>query len=195
MNARKVAAPAVFVAAQLFGPAAHAHTGVGEVSGFAAGLGHPFGGVDHLLAMVAVGLWAAQIGGRATWRIPCAFVGVMLLGGLAAMLGLQVPFVEEGILASVLVLGALVAAAWQWPAAAGAALVGLFAFFHGHAHGSEMPPGAASLAYSAGFALATAWLHAAGIGLAALSHRLAGGRLLRLAGGAIALAGLGLAAF
>ncbi len=196
MKLRKVlaSATAASLMAAALGPAAHAHTGIGEVSGFAAGFGHPFTGLDHLLAMVAAGLWAAQIGGRATWKIPAAFVGVMLLGGAAGMLGVRLPFVEQGIVASVLALGALVAVAWRWPAAAGAALVGLFAFFHGHAHGSEMPPGAGALAYSAGFGLATALLHLTGIALAEASRRVFDGRLTRLAGGAIALLGLGLAA-
>lgn len=190
-----VSAAASAFAGLVASPAVLAHTGVGEVTGFSAGFGHPLGGLDHLLAMVAVGLWSAQIGGKATWQIPCAFVGVMLLGGVLGMFGAGLPLVEQGIVASVLVLGVIVAAAWRWPVAASAAVVALFALFHGHAHGSEMPPGAGSVAYSAGFALATALLHAAGIGLASIFHRIAAGRLTRLAGGVIALLGLYLAAF
>ena len=170
-----------------------AHIGVGETSGFASGFLHPILGMDHVLAMLAVGLWAAQLGGRMTWMAPCAFVAVMILGGVFGMTGGQVPFVEQGILASVLVLGVLIAAAIRPPVVLGVAVVGLFALFHGHAHGTEMPIVADGVAYSAGFALATVLLHAVGIGVGAGLTKLAQARLARVAGGAIAAMGLYLA--
>ena len=177
----------------LFPVAAMAHTGVGSTSGFGAGFGHPLGGADHMLAMIAVGLWAAQQGGRSLWLVPTAFVAVMLLGGVLGMLQVGVPFVEQGILASVLVLGVLIATAMRLPAYAGASLVAVFALFHGHAHGTEMPLSGAGLSYAAGFALATALLHGAGIGLAVTLQRLNAARLARMAGAVIAFGGVYLA--
>ncbi|MFN2309449.1 MAG: HupE/UreJ family protein [Gammaproteobacteria bacterium] len=171
-----------------------AHTGIGAVAGFGAGFAHPFSGLDHLLAMLAVGLWAAQMGGQALWRLPAAFVTLMLCGGVLALLGLQVPHVEAGIVASVWVLGVLIATACRLSAAVGAALVGVFALFHGHAHGAEMPLVGSTLGYVVGFALATACLHAAGL-LGGLGlRRLNASGLLRYAGGVIACAGVYLAA-
>ncbi|MGO9609689.1 MAG: HupE/UreJ family protein, partial [Verrucomicrobiia bacterium] len=114
---------------------AHAHIIPGDVRGFGSGFAHPLHGLDHILAMVAVGLWAAQLGGRARWLVPASFVGVMAVGGALAMAGLRVPFAEEGILLSVLVLLILVAVAALFPLASSMAIVGLFAFFHGHSHG------------------------------------------------------------
>jgi urease accessory protein len=129
-----------------------------------AGLSHPFSGADHMLAMIAVGLWAAQIGGKARWTVPAAFASMMAVGFLMAMNGVYLPFVEPGILASVVGLGLLVALAVRIPSAASAALVGVFALFHGHAHGGEL--GAATpLSFAAGFVIATAILHAIGLGL------------------------------
>lgn len=173
--------------------AAFAHTGVGHTYGFAAGLMHPVGGLDHLLAMVAVGLWAAQLGGRALWLVPTSFVLLMLVGGTLGASGMQLPFIEPGIALSVLVLGLLVAGAFRINLAASALIVGLFALFHGHAHGAEMPMEASALGYSLGFALATALLHTAGIGSAAWLQRLRANALTRLTGGAIAATGLYLA--
>ncbi|WP_315926543.1 HupE/UreJ family protein [Mesorhizobium sp. SP-1A] len=172
---------------------AFAHLNPAEHGSFVAGLSHPITGVDHVLAMVAVGLWAAMLGGRALFAVPAAFVGVMIVGFLAALSGLPVPFVEPVILASVVALGLVVALALPVPAATGALVAGFFAFFHGHAHGSEI--GAAGLlSYGAGFALATALLHAAGIGLGHGISRLWQGRAgriaMRVAGGATALGGL-----
>lgn len=193
MKRRIIVAASLGIGA-LFAPAsALAHSGVGEVSGFLSGFLHPFAGVDHLLAMVAVGLWAAQTGGRATWALPCAFVGVMAVGGALGMLGASLPLVEPGILASVLALGVLIAAAARLPLVGGALLVALFALFHGHAHGSEMPISSGAFAYSAGFVLATALLHAAGIGAVAVFRRLALAPATRVAGAVIALLGVYLA--
>ena len=173
---------------------AQAHILPNDVHGFGSGFAHPLHGLDHILVMVAVGLWAAQLGGRARWLVPASFVGVMVLGGALAMAGLHVPFTEEGILLSVLVLGILVAVAARFPLAASMTIVGIFAFFHGHSHGTEMPANAVGYAYGAGFALATVLLHASGIGMAyaVQSVKLP---VVRWAGAAIALAGICLWAF
>ena len=123
---------------------AAAHTFGAHGAGFAQGLAHPLGGIDHLLAMVAVGLWAAQLGGRALWAVPGAFVAMMVVGGAAGMLGALLPLVEPGIAFSLVVLGILVALAARLPVAISAVLVGLLALFHGHAHGSELPEAASA---------------------------------------------------
>ncbi len=170
--------------------AAQAHLYGATGAGFEGGFVHPFSGLDHMLAMVAVGLWAAQRGGPALWVVPGAFIGVMVLGGLAGFLGLNLPFVETGIATSLMVLGLLVAFALPLHVAAMAAVVGLFAFFHGHAHGTELPEAASPLAYAGGFVLATASLHAFGVGTGMLLKRPAGQVAVRLSGAAIALAGL-----
>jgi urease accessory protein len=176
----------------LTGAAAHAHVLPGDVHGFGSGFAHPLHGLDHLLAMIAVGLWAAQLGGRARWAVPVSFVGVMTVGAAIAMAGVQVPFVEPGIVASVMALGLLIALAARLPLVASMAIVGVFALFHGHSHGTEMPVNAIGFAYGAGFALATAALHATGIGLAyaVRSVRLP---VIRWTGAAIAVAGVALA--
>lgn len=167
---------------------AHAHTGTGEALGWAHGLLHPLAGLDHLCAMVAVGLWAAQTGGRALWLLPFTFAGVMVLGGLLGMAALPpIAGVETGILMSLLVPGVLIAAAIRLPLAASLALVGLFALFHGYAHGAEMPPDASGLSYALGFMLSTAVLHLSGIGMARWLNGTA--YCLRLAGAAIAAFG------
>lgn len=169
---------------------AHAHVGVGQTSGFAYGLGHPLAGLDHFLAMLAVGLWAAQRGGRATWAVPLSFVTVMAIACLAGNAGVALPFVEQGIAASVLVLGLLIVAAIRLPVAASALLVGLFAVFHGHAHGAEMPATASGMTYGTGFVLATALLHGLGLGIGTLIQRLIHQGATRYAGGAVAAIGL-----
>jgi urease accessory protein len=165
---------------------ASAHTGDHTtVTGFAGGLAHTLSGLDHLLAMVAIGLWAAQQGGRALWAIPAAFVGAMGLGGGLALAGLSLPHVETGIAASVLVLGLLIATRRQWAAPVGMAIAAAFALFHGHAHGLEMPQAASPALYALGFVLATACLHGAGI-----AGSLVGRRAVQLAGAGIAATGL-----
>jgi urease accessory protein len=168
----------------------HAHPGGGHVHGLEHGFAHPIGGWDHLLAMVAVGLWARQLGGRAVWAVPATFVGIMVGGGILGMSGVEFGFVEQGIVGSVLILGLLIAAAWRLPLGASVPLVALFAFCHGHAHGTEMPGDASGLAYAAGFVAATALLHACGIGLGMLLHRLSQPVLIRVAGAACAVCGL-----
>lgn len=170
-----------------------AHTGAGQSAGFSAGFIHPAGGTDHLLAMLAVGLWAAQMGGRAAWAVPGAFVGMMLAGGVLGMSGVHVPYLEAGIMVSVLVLGVLIAGAFKLPLAISGMLAGIFAVFHGHAHGAEMPIAVGAVAYGAGFALTTALLHAAGILAGTGLRKLNIEKITRFAGGAIALGGIYLA--
>ncbi|RRI04476.1 HupE/UreJ family protein [Mesorhizobium tamadayense] len=171
---------------------AYAHVGIGTTSSFAAGFAHPLSGLDHMTVMIAVGLWAAIKGGRAVWAWPLAFAGVMLVGAALGMLHVPVPFVEPGILASVVALGLLVALAVDLPVSAGVAVIGLFALFHGHAHGTEVPENAGGLEYMAGFAVATVLLHAIGIA-AALGLGLRFRALARVAGAACAAVGAGLA--
>lgn len=158
-----------------------AHGG-GAGTGFLTGLGHPVGGLDHMLAMVAVGLWAAQAGGRARWAVPAAFVGVMALGGLAGIVGLPLPGVELGIAGSVLAFGLLVAFARRLPLPAGLALTAAFALFHGHAHGTEMAAGGSVALYAAGFMLATAALHGVGVLVGEARRHALGAAFIRIAG-------------
>jgi urease accessory protein len=171
---------------------AFAHLDPGEHGSFAAGFSHPLFGLDHILAMVAVGLWAATRGGRAVLMVPAAFVGTMALGFAAAIAGLPLPFVEPVILVSVIFIGIAIALALPVPTAAIAAMVGFFAFFHGHAHGGELGE-AGAWEFAIGFVLATAALHAAGIAAGLLMGRLGGALLARIAGGVTALGGLWLA--
>ncbi len=170
--------------------AAEAHTGGANASGWMHGLFHPFSGLDHLLVMIAVGLWAVQMGGKAVWGIPLTFVSLMALGGMLGMAALPLPYVESGIAMSVLVLGVLVAVAIRLPLPAAASIVGVFALFHGNAHGLEMPTGVTGLGYGLGFMLATAALHATGIALARHAHHAGAVAALRYAGGAISGCGL-----
>jgi len=176
-------------AAALFPAAALAHPGHGAAHGFAHGFLHPLLGWDHLLAALAVGIWAGQRGGRTVWLLPAAFVGATLVGGGLALAGLNLPGAEAGIVASVLVLGTLVATASRFSDAAALALVAAFALFHGHAHGAEMAPGLSGVIYGAGFAVATAALHCAGVALPTLILRRRES-WVRLAGAGIGLSGL-----
>jgi urease accessory protein len=181
-------------AALLGAPGAEAHL-VGEHgAGFGAGVLHPLSGLDHLLAMIAVGIWAAQLGGRALWAVPGAFVGCMVVGGVLAVTGISMPLVEPGILGSVLLFGLLIATTTRVPTALGMAIVGLFALFHGHAHGTELPEAANPAAYALGFVLATSFLHAVGLGLAFMIGRVAPKPALRVIGSGIAAAGLAMMA-
>jgi len=181
-----------------FAGSAEAHVGVGSTSGFMHGFMHPLSGLDHMLAMTAVGLFAARLGGKALWLVPAAFVAMMAVGGAMGISGLGLPGVEFGIAASVIVLGAAVALDFSLPTAAAMGLVGFFALFHGHAHGAEMPVDASGFTYGIGFMLATALLHAFGIGLGLGIGRFAtrsGSTLvLRAAGTAMVAAGVGLMA-
>ncbi|EJC83938.1 hydrogenase/urease accessory protein [Rhizobium leguminosarum bv. trifolii WSM2297] len=176
---------------------ASAHPAIGEAAGFSHGFAHPMSGLDHVLAMVMVGVFAFQLGGRATWLVPTTFVLIMALGGALGAAGINVPFVELGIALSVVVLGAIVALDVKAPLAAALGLVGLFAIFHGHAHGAEMPENVAGAAYAAGFMIPTALLHAAGLALGYAIGQ-AGERrgvfVTRVAGGIAAISGVGILA-
>ena len=179
------------IAAMFFAPTlAHAHTGVGAVHGVANGLLHPLTGLDHLCAMIAVGLWAAQRGGRALWAVPLTFVCVMTFGAALGMAGIGLPLVETGIIASVLILGVLVAAAVRLPLPVSMGIVGLFALCHGHAHGAEMPATASGFTYGIGFVAMTVMLHLAGIGLGLAMQKFGSEKMLRCTGGAVAACGL-----
>ena len=165
------------------------------MSDFVAGLAHPISGADHILAMVAIGMWGVIAGGRALWVWPAAFVTMVLAGFLAATWGLQVPFVQPAIGASIVVLGLLIALAVRAPVWLGAVVAGLFAFFHGHAHGTEAATaGAGLIAFAGGFSLATTFLHAVGLGAGILIARSSGEPLLRVSGGLVAVSGLALIA-
>ncbi len=166
-----------------------AHEETGQAAGFLAGLAHPVSGLDHVLAMVAVGLWGAVLGAPAIWVLPVAFPLVMALGGLMGLLGFPLPGVEVGIAVSAIVLGVMVLAEVRPPLWLAAAIVAFFAIFHGHAHGRELPAGTSALLYSLGFVVATGLLHAVGIALGG-AHRWAAGRqAVRVAGGGVAAAG------
>ncbi len=181
--------PFVFV---LFQGVALAHS-PSEGTGFVNGVMHPVGGLDHLLAMVAVGLWAAQCGRRTVWMYSAAFIAMMTMGGLLGMAGVTLPFLEAGILASVVIFGLLAAFALNVPAAAGCLLTAGFAVFHGAAHGAEMPDSVHALLYGAGFLLSTALLLLNGTLFGLLMLQLNGKRIGQAAGAAIALSGLLLA--
>ena len=189
---RRTSAIRALVAASLaaFAPGALAHVQSGQAAGFVTGFLHPISGLDHVLAMVAVGLWGAQLGAPAIWLLPITFPIVMALGGFLGLLGVPLPGVEVGIAASAILLGAAVMTERRPPLYAAAALVGFFAVFHGHAHGTELPAGQSALLYSLGFVMATGCLHAIGIAIGAV-HRWPTGRIvLRIAGGSVGLAGL-----
>jgi urease accessory protein len=176
---------------------AFAHTGVGAANGFAHGFMHPFSGLDHVLAMVTVGLLAARLGGRALWLVPISFVTMMILGGVASTSDIGLPMVELGIAGSILVLGFVLALGRRLPTTLAMAVAGFFAIFHGYAHGTEMPVGAQAFLYGAGFVLATTLLHAAGLALGTVADRLVcswSARASRVAGGVMAAAGAGIMA-
>lgn len=174
--------PALLIAA--------AHIQPGEAGGLLTGFLHPISGLDHVLAMIAVGLWGAQLGPPALWLLPVTFPMVMAFGGTLGLMGFSLPGVEIGIAISALVLGSLVLAEARPPLAVAAVVVGFFAIFHGHAHGTELPQGESGLLYSIGFVVATGCLHAVGIALG-LFHRWSSGRIaLRAAGALVALAGI-----
>jgi len=171
-------------------PAAHAHILQREAASFLTGLGHPISGLDHVLAMIAVGLWGAQLGAPALWLLPVAFPMVMALGGMVGLLGMPLPGVEAGIAASMILLGLAVTSELRPPLATAVVLVGIFGVFHGHSHGTELPPGQSALLYSTGFVIATGCLHAVGIGVGLIHRWPWGQRPLRAAGAVIAVAGV-----
>jgi urease accessory protein len=171
--------------------AAAAHTGEAAGGGFATGFLHPILGWDHVAAMVAVGLWGAFLGPPAIWLLPVTFPLVMALGGALGVVGVPIPGIEFGIAASALIIGVAVMLALRPPLVVAAVVVGFFAVFHGHAHGTEMPTAASPLAYAAGFVIGTGLLHLAGISLGLLARSQAGALAVRAMGGVIALAGPG----
>lgn len=175
----------------LFAGVASAHEGTGMAGGFSSGFMHPILGWDHVIAMVAVGLWGAFLGSPAIWILPVVFPLVMAFGGALGVIGVPVPAVETGIAVSAIVLGLMVAAAARPNVWVAAVIVGVFAIFHGHAHGTELPGAVNPIAYSLGFVIATGLLHVSGIAFGALAQWPAGKMLVRASGGAIALAGLG----
>jgi urease accessory protein len=168
---------------------AHAHSG-SVTGGFAGGFAHPLFGPDHIVAMVAVGLWGAFLGAPAIWLLPITFPLVIALGGVLGIIGVPIPGVEIGIAVSAIVLGLMVALAARPPLWLAAVIVGAFAIFHGHAHGAELPAAADAVAFSLGFVIATGMLHLCGIGFGLLSRWPAGRIAVRTAGAAIALAGV-----
>jgi urease accessory protein len=171
-------------------PSLLAHQRGGEARGFLSGLSHPVSGADHIVAMIAVGLWGAQLGPPAVWLLPVTFPMVMAFGGTLGLLGVKIPGIEIGIALSAIGLGAAVLFEARPKLGIAAVLVGFFAIFHGHAHGTELPPGANGILYSIGFVIATGLLHATGIGIGLIHRWPAGKAALRVAGAGIALAGL-----
>jgi urease accessory protein len=174
----------------LWARTASAHVQIGEATGFLTGLRHPISGLDHVLAMVAVGLWGAQLGAPAIWLLPVAFPLVMAIGGMLGLMGMPLPGIEYGIAASAILLGTAVMFEVRPPLAAAAILVAFFAVFHGHAHGTELPPGQSALLYSLGFVMATGCLHATGIGIGTIHRWPWGQTLLRVCGAAVAVGGV-----
>jgi urease accessory protein len=188
-NARRVAFFVLTVTLADVRPAA-AHIVEGPIGGFSAGFEHPLFGFDHLLAMLAVGIWGAQMGGRRIWTLPVTFPLIMTFGGVAGMAGLPLSHVELGIALSVLALGLAIAFAWRPPEFVALLLVAVFAMFHGYAHGVELPHAADPAAYAAGFVIATGVIHVTGIGIGLLVGRLFEGRVSRGLGATIAAGGV-----
>jgi len=174
----------------LFAGTTYAHSGTGVAGGLVSGFFHPFLGLDHLVAMVAVGLWGAQLEKPAIWLLPMTFPLVMALGGLLGIAGVAMPYFEIGIAFSALVLGLLIALKIKPPLGIAALVVGFFAVFHGYAHGTEVPAAANPLAYGVGFVVATGLLHLAGIVLGILTYWPTGANAVRAVGGVIAALGV-----
>jgi len=175
----------------IIGSTASAHDGSGIAGGFFSGFMHPILGWDHVVAMIAVGLWGAFLGASAIWILPVVFPMVMAFGGALGVAGVPIPAVETGIAVSAVVLGGMVAFALRPPLWIAAIIVGAFAIFHGHAHGTELPDAANPLAYSVGFVIATGLLHASGIIFGLLVRWPSGKTVVRAGGSLIALAGVG----
>jgi len=167
-----------------------AHVQSGQAAGFFTGLKHPISGLDHVLAMIAVGLWGAQLGSPAVWMLPVAFPMMMAFGGFMGLVGLPLPGVEIGIALSAVLLGTVVARESRPSLAVAVLLVAFFAIFHGHAHGTELPKGQSGLTYSIGFVMATGCLHGVGIAIGLIHKWPAGKTALRAAGAIVALAGV-----
>ena len=191
-SSRPLPTTAIAVAALILtaGPA-RAHEAESLAGGFWSGFVHPLSGPDHMLAMIAVGLWGAFLGRPLIFLLPAVFPALMAIGGVMGMAGLPVPPVEMGIALSVLILGIAVAAAWRAPVWLAVAITALFGLFHGYAHGMELPSMADPVSYSLGFVIATGLLHAVGIAIGMLHRVPRGFAAIRMAGGVIALAGIG----
>ena len=170
--------------------AAHAHTEGGITGGFISGVMHPLSGVDHLLAMVAVGIWGATLGRPLLWALPMVFPMLMVVGGVLGMSGVDLPYVEVGIAISVIVLGVSISASWRAPVAVAITIVAMFGVFHGYAHGKELPDAAAPAAYAAGFVIITGLLHLLGIAIGFVREIPRGAQVLRASGGLIAAVGV-----
>jgi urease accessory protein len=179
----------ILIASALLCAAAHAHSDQVSTGGFMAGYLHPLTGLDHLLAMVAVGMWGATLGVPLIWALPVAFPFMMVVGGALAIFGVPLPFVELGVALSVLMLGLAVALRWRAPLVAAVCIVSLFGLLHGYAHGSELPSSAAPAAYAAGFVISTGLLHLAGIAFGHVEKLRHGIRILQAAGALIAVVG------
>lgn len=180
---------AILLLSACFTQPTHAHAVAAGTMSFTTGLSHPWSGWDHILAMVAVGLWGAQLGAPALWLLPVAFPMLMAFGGFLGLVGMPLPGIELCIASSAIVLGVMVALQARPPLWVAITLCGLFGLFHGHAHGTELAPGQDGLLYSIGFVIATGLLHATGIALGGI-HRWKAGRLvLRAAGAGIAVMG------
>lgn len=191
MKTRSLVTFSTFLLLIAYTTGAMAHDGAGMAGGFSSGFMHPILGWDHVVAMVAVGLWGAFLGSPAIWILPVVFPLVMAMGGAMGVMGIPVPAVETGIAASAVVLGAMVAFAIRPPIWVAAIIVGAFAIFHGHAHGTELPNSASPLAYSIGFVLSTGLLHLFGIVFGLLVRWPAGKIAVQAGGGLIAMAGIG----
>lgn len=170
---------------------AFAHVQQGQAQGFLTGLSHPISGLDHVLAMIAVGLWGAQLGPPAVWLLPVTFPMMMAFGGFFGLLGIPLPGVEVGIALSAVLLGLMVAREAKPPLIVAGAIVAFFAVFHGHAHGTELPSGQSAMLYSIGFVIATGCLHGIGVAIGVVHKWPAGRVALRFSGAVVALAGIG----
>jgi urease accessory protein len=189
MRSSRLSHAAILVTLLVMTDTASAHEQQGVPGGLASGFLHPLSGLDHLAAMVAVGLWGAQLGAPAIWILPITFPLVMAVGGVLGVLGIPLPMPEVVIALSALVLGGAVASRLRLPFVVAALVVGIFAIFHGHAHGAELPKSANALAYGVGFVVATGLLHLCGIAIGTLSRSPAGGRLIQALGASIAVLG------
>jgi urease accessory protein len=187
---REVLFLASLVPALMVPEPAEAHVAQGPIGGFSAGIAHPFSGLDHLMAMLAVGIWGAQMGGRSVWSLPVTFPLVMTVGGVLGMAGVPLPHVETGIALSMLVLGAAIVLAWRPHEWAALAVIAFFAICHGYAHGVELPNAADPAAYATGFVIATGTIHIIGIGIGLSLGKLFDGWFSRGLGGGIVAGGL-----
>lgn len=192
IKTRQCVFPAGLALAFLLIPSlAQAHVMDGPLGGFGSGFGHPLAGPDHFLAMLAVGLWGAQMGGRSVWTLPATFPLVMCIGGVAGMLEiLPSGIVQAGIAISVLALGAAIATAWRAPEWVALVLISAFAILHGIPHGVLAPRASDPAAFTVGFVVSTGVIHVVGIGIGAALKPVAQGKLVQALGAAIALAGL-----